>query len=77
MIKEVFDLDAGTAAAELFTRYTNYKKSIEALEISQRLIDTFCHVLNEAYDRALDETNEAQEAASSPRASPRRLASGG
>ena len=73
MIKDVFELEPGTTSAvQLHERYLDYKSKIEALALSKRLIDTFVHVVNEAYDRALEQTREAEEAVSSPRASPRR-----
>ena len=65
-------MERGAEAADLYARYTEYKSATEALGVSQKLKDTFLHVINEAYDRALEETREALDAVSSPRASPRR-----
>lgn len=69
---EVFSMERGCGATALYERYVEYKTATEGLQVSQKLRDTFLHVINEAYDRALEETKEAMDSVSSPRASPRR-----
>ena len=67
---EVFELKSGCKAAEL---YELYQGCMDVVRSSERLPapmkDTFMHILNEAYDAALSETQEAQEAVTSPRPS--------
>ena len=65
----VFDFATSCKAAELYERYTQYQQALMELDVSQTLRETFLNILNQAYDEALAETEEALETASSPRVS--------
>ena len=65
---EVFGLPKGTIAKELYMKYEACMGEIKRCEtLTAQLRDSFLHVLNEAYDEALSETKEANEASMSPK----------
>ena len=64
---EVFGLEEGCEAAKLYECYTTTLARIEALDVQQQFRDIFTTVVNEAYDNALHETQEAKDAVTSPR----------
>lgn len=63
----VFDMEPGSEAAALHAKYTSAIKAIGELDITSKFRDIFLSVVNEAYDAALSETQEAMEAVQSPR----------
>ena len=64
---EMFAMEAGRPAAELYTTYQEYRQAVQGCAVSDKFKETFLHLLNEAYDAALNETVEASRAAKSPR----------
>lgn len=62
-----FECSVGDDAATLYSKYLAYVAEIEKLAVSPDFTQTFLSILNKAYDEALGETQEAIEAAKSPR----------
>jgi len=62
-----FGLAQPCGAADLWERYQAYYRALSALDVAAPLKDAWLQTLNDAYDAAIAETSDAEEAATSPR----------
>ena len=64
---ECFDLGPRCTDVELWRKYENYYKQIDALQVALTLKEALLLALNDAYDSAREQTRESVDAAASPR----------